>query len=583
MKERWPAVVAGIPLVFLGVMCLRSLFGVVQDHVLGPYGGIDAVMQSGILEWTGRHFWQPTVWAQLPVFYPEPYALAFMDSLLGQAVLVFPLRLWGDSTPALLYNAAFCASFILAAVAFMTLWRSCGGGWVAASVGSLALLGSPFTLSQLGHLNQLPPPMMILALAAILLAIRQTLEVRAGAGRAWWFWALAMVAQAAWGWYGFAYAMVASLLVLAGTIWSAYRNERLRHLLRLITGPIIVVVAGTVLLAQPYWQASNRYDDFTRNDAEISYYSADLKHFLNMGAYRHFWQDPERPGEDGRPAYEEMPRILLHPGWITLVLAFIGWSGRSRLTYHQRSAGLLILAMGAVGLVLAFGDSIGFPGRQGRLTLPLGILQDIFSPLRAYRTVWRFFFLTTLAFSWWAAVGCDVLLRWPGRKRSGAVLVGLFTLLLLLESLPAPIPSVSVPTARPAGPPDPLAALPAGAVLTVPAPPGEYGEDCVEAQWLHRHLSHGKPVTGGVSGWVPPYTRSLRERLFRCEGGALPLQPLLNELHTLGVRYVEVHTDKDAARGFPWRAMMAELGFQGEPSWPGYVLYRLPEDGAILP
>ena len=125
-----------------------------------------------------------------------------------------------------------------------------------------------------------------------------------------------------------------------------------------------------------------------------------------------------------------------------------------------------------------------------------------------------------------------------------------------------------------------MAVLPAGAVLTLPAPPDEYGEDLVEAYWLHRSLSHGHPVTGGASGWVPPYTRRLRERLALCVEGRGDLVSLWNELHTLGVRYVEVQDANDAQREQTWRRLLLEHGFRPTPSAPGYTLYLLPGETA---
>jgi hypothetical protein len=117
---------------------------------------------------------------------------------------------------------------------------------------------------------------------------------------------------------------------------------------------------------------------------------------------------------------------------------------------------------------------------------------------------------------------------------------------------------------------DPLAAEPPGAVLTLPAPATEQQEDRTEARWLLRALSHGHPVTGGVTGWVPPRTVALRERLERVLVGAEEVEAVIDDLRAQGVRYVELAT-ADVEAGLPraaarWRAILAAAGYP-ESAW----------------
>ena len=60
-------------------------------------------------------------------------------------------------------------------------------GWLGvgqAGFFALALVGAPYTQSQLGHLNQLPPPFVLLAIAASVLALRA--HDAGHSGRRWW-------------------------------------------------------------------------------------------------------------------------------------------------------------------------------------------------------------------------------------------------------------------------------------------------------------------------------------------------------------------------------------------------------------
>jgi len=563
-----------VPTGLLLLAIMAPVLGGPAQRVSGPHGGVDALMQAGILEWTGRHFWQPAVWIGLPIFYPVTGALTYMDSLLGQALAVLPLRLFPATTPGLIYNTAFLVSLMLAVAAMLSLWRASGGKVAFAGWGGLALLGSPYTTSQLGHLNQLPPAPALFALAALLVATERTRRQKPGAGLFMWLWAAAMVWQGAWGWYGTAHAAFASLTVLVIEGWRGRRIGLTRRLLLRLVGPILLAGMGIWALATPYIATGKKYSDFERSDGEIRYYSADLKHFLNPGAYRLEGKLRQKPPVTGTEATMGTSRTVLHPGWLALILAVVGWFGRRKLTPHQQTTGRIMIAVGLVGLVLAFGDSVGLPGSGRRLPLPLGILQDVIQPLRALRTVWRFSFLFTLAVAWWSAAGGQVLWHWRGRRGAGLA-VGLLGL-LLVESWPVAVPTVDIPVWGRQGSADPLAGLPAGAVLTLPAPPDEYAEDLTEATWLHRSLSHRHPVTGGVSGWVPPATRELRSRLAACAAGSLEFDTVWAELQAGGVRYIEIAESADADRGGTWRRVLAQHGLVVRPSVPGFI-YHGPE------
>jgi hypothetical protein len=391
-----------------------------------------------------------------------------------------------------------------------------------------------------------------------------------------------MLGQAAWGWYGLAQAAAASAVLV---VWIAWRAQRAGHLLRTFLAalaPFLCLLAGIWWLSQPYREAAGRYPEFTRTDTEIRYYSADLKHFLEGGAYRLQWGDLAGTAPAGEARFEGRDRIVLNPGWVALAVAVVAWFGRRRLPRRLATCGGLLCLIGGLGLLLAFGDSVGLPGSGRRIPLLLGLLQEWLSPLRAFRTVWRFSFLATVAVAWWAAAGMELLLAGNRGVRLRRLAAVVLFLLLGLESLPAPVPPVRLLAGGGPAQDDPLAGAPAGAVLTLPAPANEFSEDRTEARWLHRALSHGHPVTGGVSGWVPPWTRSLRARLVACEAGEVPAGPLLAELATAGVRYVELAELPDDPRVPRWRGLLADLGHEASRSAAGFTLYllTLPRDGS---
>jgi len=545
VRLAWPWLVVSV---FI-LACLRPVFADWQGSVLAPFGGLDVRFQAALLEWSTRHLFHPDVWRDLPLFYPTNGAIAFMDPLTAQALLVKPLHA-AQLLPAALYNWAFLISLVLAGLATAVLWRATSGKAAAGGVMALLLIGAPYTLAQLGHLNQLPPPGVPAALAALVFALRRW-EQGVTSATGWWLLACALVAQAALGWYGFAFALLAVVVVSMG--WCARRVCDLRWgLLVAAVLPLLALLIGVWLLAAPHLNIARQESDFTRHLSEVRWYSADVKHLLNLGAYRNGPDDWTGDAPDDLVRHQGIDRQALHPGWVALILAVLGFVTRKRLSAVQREWGLLLLLAGLAGMILAFGDSVGLPGTDKRALLPLGWLQNILEPARAYRAAWRFSFLFTLAVAWWGAMGWHRLVELSGAK--GRILAHGALVLLLLESLPAGVPTLALDDQSLARP------VPSRteAVLTLPAPLNEYAEDHREARWLWRALNTGRPVTGGVTGWVPPGSRDLRRELAACEQGTGNVDDLFAHLAGTGITRVEMFADDDDPRLAYWRTTLRQ-------------------------
>ncbi len=547
--------------------CLRPVLDDWSTDVLAPFGGLDAAFQSGLLEWGARHVFDPSVWRDLPIFHPAQGAVTFMDPLTAQSVLVRPAHLLGV-TSAAQYNLACLLSLILAAAATGALWRATADRETtpgAAGVCALLLLGAPYTAAQLGHLNQLPPPGVPAALAALAWALRRWDSGRPAA-LAWLGLAAALVGQAALGWYGFAYAQIG--VAVAGTGWLLRRRALIPPAAAVQALPALLAAGlGVWTLAAPHLQAARTYDDFTRHTSEVRWYSADAKHLFNGGAYRSGPADWLGRGPAAETRHVGVDRQVLHPGWGALALAVFGWRTRRRLDPAARAWGVWLLAAGGVGLVLAFGDSVGLPFTDRRLPLPLAWLQSLLEPARAFRAASRFAFLFTLAVAWWGTAGWLRLAARPGAR--GRWLAGAAVLLVLLESLPVGVPTLALKDQTQRR----NVSRSHAAVLTLPAPPDVYSEDLREARWLWRALATGRPVTGGVSGWVPPRTRELRRDLAACERGDLPVESVFSRLRGWGVTRVEMFADDADPRLVHWRSVLeAAVGpprlDDGVQAWP---------------
>lgn len=580
MRERVLGIMAVTGTLLVAVSCLRPVLGNWSGAVVGPFGGVDPFLQMGLLEWSARTWTHPSLWVNLPIFYPVSGALGFMDSLVGQALFMLPVRWLLDPNLAALYNWTFLVSLILGAVAMGTLWLATGGRRWSAAVAALALVSAPYTTTQLGHLNQLPPPFVLFSLAALVAALRR---VNAGK-RAWPFWwllALSLIVQAAWGWYGFSFAVVGLTTVL--TAWVIRRLLRPSGgrpvIWRMLLGgllPVIGALTGVLWLAEPQLQLATRYETFQRSETEVRLGSSDLRHLFNRGIYRNGpadWIGRGRPDPD---RWQTGQRPALHPGWMILGLSAVGWWRRGYLSFHRRRWGRALLLMGLTGLVLSFGDSMGLPFTDRRLPLPLAGLREVIPFFKAFRGAWRYAWLLSIALAWWSAVGTEQLvMRWPANRRGW--LIPLVSLLLMVAlAVPAGVPArpmtldgrlMSAQTAV------------SGPILSLPAPENEWAEDRTEARWLARALMTGRPVTGGATGWVPPEIVAFRVRLKQCEDGDLSAADLLTDLQRTGFDCAEIALRPgDERRVAFWRTALKDFGAKPREVWPhpDYETWLLP-------
>ncbi len=538
---------------------MRPVWGNWSGAVLGPFGGIDPLLQLGILQWSAGHWLQPGVWLDLPIFYPLHGMLGCMDSLLGQAWLIWPAHLLFHPTAAAQYNLAFLGSLLLSAGGMATLWRVTSGSWRMSGVAALALVGAPYTTAQLGHLNQLPPPFVLFTLAAVSVALRR-LDQGHPAGRSWWLVGGCFVLQAAWGWYGFAYALVGTVVLKLVWLGAQWRQDRspwrlLLSTVRAVWLPALLTAVLVYALAQPQLQLRRQYPGFTRSETEVRSGSADIQHLVNRGAYRGRISDWLGQGIQGQARYHNWARQTLHPGWLALLLALYGWRRRKDLSAPALADGRSLLVVGLVGLVLAFGDSVGVPGSSLRLPLPLELLRTVAPPFRAFRGAWRFSWLMTVAVAWWAAAGTGML---ADRVGLGRRIAPLAVVLMGWLALPMGLPAVAVPVMGRF-----LSSSPKllGPVLTLPAPANEYAEDQTEALWIARAQELGQPVTGGATGWVPPEIIKFRTHLLDCEKGRAEVSVFLAEMRGAGITGAEIALRPgDEARIRFWRHALLQAG-----------------------
>lgn len=554
---RW--MTALIPALIVILFCMLPVISNWDTHMLGPFGGIDALLQAGLLQWSGQNYLTPELWYQLPIFYPEHDVLGYMDSLLGQALSIQPILWLTNPSAAAQYNWAMLISLILSAIAVLLIWRNSGGKPIPGAIVTAVVIGSPYTLAQLGHLNQLPPPMVFFTIAAVIGALNSAVSLRKKI--LWWGFAmLAVVLQAMWGWYGFVYAAMGAAIP---AIWNLFSEREYKQFIRLnwVVLPMLLIAVPAVLwMAEPQLRVADRYSEFDRSDTEVRSGSADMKHLFERGVYRSNPADWIGKGVEGAQRYEGRDRQVLNPGWLAFVLAAYGLKHRRKLSNKMQQHGYGLLCLGFIGLVFAFGESTGLPFTDKRILLPFGVLREIIDSLRAFRGAWRFSLLTVLALAWWAGFGFSML-----RNRLGVKAFAVPVLLILL-SLPVSLPIIEIPSEVNFSS---NSSASNQILLTLPAPLNEYVEDQTEALWILRAISTKSQVTGGATGWVPDSIIKLRVELSDCEAGLIAPEEIFDRFIKSGITGAEIVERDDDPRVIFWRKSLSSYGATEMPGIEG--------------
>lgn len=483
----------------------------------------DPALISWILAWpahaltTGQSLWDANIFA------PLANSAAFTDTLLGY----LPFGLIGDGPAAALvrYNLLLLLAFALAFAGMWVLVRQLGLGRAAALVAATAFAFNPWRVSQLNHLQVLSTGGIPLALA--MLARGHGIGLRVGARRVRPGWALAGWLTATWQIsIGFGIGLqVAYLLALCTAVAAAravvlgLRGGRWpeRRLLGADGVGIVLMLAISALLAQPYFEVVEDHPESRRSVQEITFYSTGPQALTTAPADSWLWG---RYSEQDRAGVGGINEKALFPGLLPTTLAVAGlllpgpWSRRRVLLLGAAVVALVVFALGTAGpaggrwsYLLLYEHA---PGWQG-----------IRTPSRLVTTAW-------LGLALLAAHGVAVLLRASARVggRPGGAPVRHVTLgvglalasLALLEGLDT-APRSSVPTT----PPVPLDALPEPLMVL----PSVDHFDQIVMLWS----TDGFPrVVNGISGFQPAQQLALREAADR-----LPEPEAVTQLRRSGV------------------------------------------------
>ena len=446
------------------------------------------------------------------VFYPHPFSLAFMESLIPQALQAGPLLALGAS-PLLAHNLVLLLTFPLCGLAAFLWARDLGATPAASFFAGLAYAFCAYRYGQIVNVQTLSMQWLPLAL---LFARR---ACGSGAWRDSALTGLFFLLQALSSGY---YAVLGGLAIGLVLLWH-WRELRAPRTLGRLALSLAVAAAIVGLVFLPYRRAMQREAEvrgyaMERSAEDMIRWSATPSSYLSAGPFSALPHQRWLHQRFGGRAADLYPTVAV------LLLAAIGL-GAARRQEPARLAAFLA----AAGVLLSLGPEI----RLGAWAVPGPFaLIKLMPGVSMLRIPARMGVLALLGLAGLAAFGLDRLghrLRWPPAALIAA------GVLFALEAYPVHLGGLFRPD--PPAPPTAawLAAAPRGPVLELPWDHETMGYGGRYIYWSTRHW---QPMVNGWGGFYPkgPFELGVLGKLF-------PGPHAVEELRGAGIRYVVIHVD----------------------------------------
>jgi hypothetical protein len=431
------------------------------------------------------------------IFYPEPLALTFSDSMLLPSLTAVPLRAAGVH-PVVAYNVVFLSAFVFSALATYLLVERLTGSSRAAFISALIYGFYPYRFEHYSHLELQMTYWMPLALIW-LHRFSETLKVRDAI-------AVALLAAAqlySSMYYGIFFALYAGAVL--GTLLLVARPPR-RRLLVPVASALALALALAVPLARPYLAAQGVKGD--RDEGAIRVYSA--------GPSDYFRAHPRSATYGGRLLADRYTERALFPGTLPLALsaaALIPPVGAIRLAY-------------AAGLLAAFDISLGYNG------VTYKHLYRWLFPVRGLRVPARMSIILAISLAVLAAFGVRRILE---RFRTAAARTAVFAAIVLAAGVDV-WPALELRKVW--WQPPPIYDAIAGQQVVLAEFPTSLNIPLVTnaVPFMYFSIWHGLPMINGYSGFTPPSYEPLMERL-----RDFPAPATIDLLRSRGVTHVTVN------------------------------------------
>ena len=463
-----------------------------------------------------------------PIFAPNKNTLAYSDSLIGVAVPLLPLR-WLGIGPLSQLNIALLLGSA----------TSVGGGYLFGRVVSGrrtvgALTGVAFAFGAFGAASAAHLHATIHVGVAVAATATWWLADRASRGRPLTAPVVAMVLAVVWqasvSFYPGAYALAAVALVAA----LRWRDLGRRGAVALGTG-LLASAVGCGLLVLPYLELLREDRDFVRTADEVAGLGIDL---FRVDQRSVVWG--QILGKNGAGAFPGVTLIAL-----SLVGAVSGLRSEDARLRRTALAGLVLLG---VGLFLATGTS----SEGWRAWSPYRLLFEYVPGFKVLRGAARAWIIGLLGIGLLAGTGCTAVAAWTSRRRVVHLAVAALAVVGVVAEGFAPWSDR--PTILVSHVDKRLAAEPReGGVLylpaLVPAPPAlALATTFGQLENLYGATAHHRITPNGYSGLAPAEWPALSKRM-----QDIPSTPALDELRSLGVRFVVVRSEVVST---PWEPLL---------------------------
>jgi hypothetical protein len=289
-----------------------------------PWDLGDPLLNSWIIAWSADHvsrllsgdvsaftdFWHANI------FHPAPYALAYSEHLVAQAVQVLPVWV-ATENPVLCYNLLFLSTFVLSGLGMYLLVRELTGDARVAIVAGLFYACAPYRIGQYSHLQVLSSQWMPLAL----FAARRYFTTR----RARWLTgaAAALGAQN----LSCGYFLVFFVPVFAAFVAFQLATNPDARMPR-VYGQLALAAAGVAAVTWPFvspYQALRAFEFPARPLAEVQSFSADVWSYATAHPAQWIWGTVMR-------AYPRAEGDLF-PGIAVVLLAAVALGGVARASW----------------------------------------------------------------------------------------------------------------------------------------------------------------------------------------------------------------------------------------------------------
>jgi hypothetical protein len=488
-------------------------------HILSRHDNGDVMLNEWILAWVQRQLLRdPLHLFQGNIFYPAPDTLAYSEPLIVPAIMAAPVR-WLGGSPVLVHNLLVIAGFALTALAAYAVIKMWTGDTLAGLVAASAFAFNTHLLVRLAHVQALHAyglPLVLLATDRLLLYRR----TRDAIWLAIWMTALAYTSGHL---LVFASVMVAVVFLARPSEWlptsrfPAATGRRIAVLPRVALAAALSA-AAVLPLSLPYQRVA-REQGLVRSLGNVSEYSATLKGYLAAAGTLHYstWSAPLFQNDVD----------AFFPGITVLALSvaalILAWGDRTSSADILRRRIVMLIAIGAVGMVLSLGTH----------TPLYGWLYAIFPPLSGIRAAARFGNLFLLAMALLAGIGAALLRASGALGRHTRVITIALVMLVNAEAVRAPfyyeqfegIPNLYSILAR-----EP------GRVVLVEQPFYPPQGIFENAEYVLNSTAHWRPLMNGYSGFIPQSYRTFAETFW-----FFPREHAIHAMRRAGVTHVMVH------------------------------------------